>query len=31
MMLAIMLMFGLAEEDLKLLVKVNPAKILGLA
>ena len=30
MMLAIMLMFGLSEEDLKLLTKVNPAKILGL-
>ena len=30
MMLAIMLMFGLSEDELRILVKVNPAKILGL-
>jgi hypothetical protein len=30
MMLAIMLMFGLTEDDLQYLVKINPAKILGL-
>ena len=31
MMLAIMLMFGLNEDELRILVKDNPAKILGLA
>ena len=30
MMLAIMLMFGLTEDDLQYLVKINPARILGL-
>ena len=30
MMLAIMLLFGLSEDELRILVKVNPAKILGL-
>jgi predicted TIM-barrel fold metal-dependent hydrolase len=30
MMLAIMLMFGLSEDELRILVKENPAKILGL-
>jgi hypothetical protein len=30
MMLAIMLMFGLSEDELRILVKVNPAKILSL-
>jgi hypothetical protein len=30
MMLATMLMFGLSEDELEILVKVNPAKILGL-
>jgi hypothetical protein len=30
MMLSIMLMFGLSEEQLKIIVKINPAKILGL-
>ena len=30
MMLAIMLMFGLSEDELRILVKVNPAKILDL-
>ena len=31
MMLAIMLMFGLNEDELSILVKENPARILGLA
>jgi ribosomal protein L30/L7E len=31
MMLAIMLMFGLNEHETSILVKDNPARILGLA
>jgi microsomal dipeptidase-like Zn-dependent dipeptidase len=31
MMLAQLLMFGLSEDELSIMVKVNPAKLLGLA
>ena len=31
MMLAIMLMFGLSEDELRVMVKVNPARLLGLS